>query len=180
MLSFRGLEKLLSYRKWGMVLCFCLLCPLISLGQNFGKQYIQQHRDLALALSDSFGIPAALILAVAMVESGAGNSRNARILNNHFGMKAGSKLRMVKGIKTRYRYYENDSASYADFCLYLCKRKFYPKLKGQMNPNLWINAMAKSGYSSAPKEWKKRIRSQIKKHKLTELQINHAGTKPQP
>jgi uncharacterized FlgJ-related protein len=156
----------------------CILA-LNGYSQNSNRHYIQQHQELALNLSDSFGIPVALILAVAIVESGAGNSRNARILHNHFGMKAGNKYRVVRGIKTKYRCYDSDSASYLDFCTYLSKRKFYPKLKGNSNVNAWLNAMTKSGYSASPTEWKRRIRLHIKKYKLQELQPVNVGAKPQ-
>lgn len=137
--------------------------------QNTVQNYIIKYSKLCLVLGDSFGVPPSLILAVAITESGAGTSRNARVLNNHFGLKAGKQLRTIKGIKTRFRDYETDTTSFYEFCLYLTRRKFYPKLKGNFDYNAWLNAMAKSGYSSSPTAWKAKIKTQIAKYKLTEL-----------
>lgn len=136
--------------------------------QTTAEAYINQYRPLAQQLSDSFGIPAALILAVATVESGAGTSRNCRVLHNHFGIKAGKHLRTINGYRTRYRYYETDSLSFVDFCQYLSRRKFYVLLKGNFNYNAWLNAMAKSGYSGSPAKWKQKIRHTIQRYHLNE------------
>jgi flagellum-specific peptidoglycan hydrolase FlgJ len=117
------------------------------------------------------------MLGLAMVESGAGTSKNAIILHNHFGLKAGNKLRSVKGIQTRFRDYESDSASFVDFCTYLSKRKFYTTLKGNFDYNAWLYAMAKSGYSASPQAWIAKIKTQIKKYNLTELNTRNAATR---
>lgn len=136
--------------------------------QSVTETYIEKYRPLAQQLSDSFGIPATLILAVAIVESGAGTSRNCRVLRNHFGIKAGKQLRTINGYRTRYRYYETDSLSFVDFCNYLQRRKFYVLLKGNFNYNAWLNAMAKSGYSGSPAKWKQKIRNTIQRYHLNE------------
>jgi flagellum-specific peptidoglycan hydrolase FlgJ len=144
--------------------------------QNTVQNYIAKYSSLCVALGDSFGVPPSLILAIAITESGAGTSRNAQILNNHFGLKAGKQLRTIKGIKTRFRDYETDTASFIDFCLYLTRRKFYPTLKGNFDYNAWLNAMAKSGYSGSPTAWKAKIKTHITKNKLTELNALNGPT----
>ncbi len=147
--------------------------------QNVVVNYIQKYQHIAKPISDSFGVPIDLILAIAIVESAAGTSRNSIVLNNHFGLKAGNKLRTVKGIKTRFRDYENDSLSYIDFCTYLSKRKFYAPLKGNFDYNAWLNAMIKSGYSAKPIPWKTKVTSHIKKYNLTALNgINATPKQP--
>ncbi len=145
--------------------------------QYIVSNYIARYGTLCIQLSDSFGIPADLMLGLAIVESGAGTSKNAKILHNHFGLKAGNKLRSVKGIQTRFRNYDSDSASFVDFCVYLSKRKFYPTLKGNFDYNAWLNAMTKSGYSGSPQAWKAKIKTQIKKYNLTELNTRNAATR---
>ena len=60
---------------------------------------------------------------------------------------------------------------------YLKRRKFYTTLKGNFNYNAWLNQMAKSGYSGSPQEWKIKIKSQILKHNLTELNTRNAASK---
>ncbi len=152
---------------------------LLFAQQNTVQNYMTKYSSLCVALGDSFSIPPSIILAVAITESGAGTSRNTRVLNNHFGLKAGKQLRSIKGIKTRFRDYETDTASFYDFCLYLTRRKFYPTLKGNFDYNAWLNAMAKSGYSGSPTAWKAKIKTNITKYKLTELNALN-GSNQQP
>ncbi len=159
------------------ILLLLLLTASVIRAQQVTDDYIIKYSNLCMHLSDSFGIPAELILGVALVESAAGTSRNAKVLNNHFGIKSGNKLRNIKGIQTRFRNYESDSASFIDFCFYLKRRRFYTTLKGNFNYNAWINEMAKSGYSGSPQEWKVKIKTQILKHNLTELNTRNAASK---
>ena len=159
------------------IILLLLLTTTVVRAQQVTDDYIIKYSDLCMHLSDSFGIPADLILGVAIVESGAGTSRNAKVLNNHFGIKSGNKLRKINGIQTRFRNYESDSASFYDFCFYLKRRRFYTTLKGNFNYNAWLNQMAKSGYSGSPQEWKIKIKSQILKHNLTELNTRNAVSK---
>lgn len=128
--------------------------------------YITKYRPIADSLSQAYGIPSSIILAVAIVESGAGTSRNSRLLNNHFGIVGKNNLLKTKGIKTRYKQYSSVTGSYVDFCKLLSRRKYYTRLKGNNNYKLWIDAISKAGYSEAPVEWRKRITSTIVKYKL--------------
>lgn len=159
------------------ILLLLLLTASVIRAQQVTDDYIIKYSDLCMHLSDSFGIPAELILGVALVESAAGTSRNAKVLNNHFGIKSGNKLRNIKGIQTRFRNYESDSASFIDFCFYLKRRRFYTTLKGNFNYNAWLNEMAKSGYSGSPQAWKVKIKTKILKHNLTELNTRNAASK---
>src|SRR5690606_32143542 len=49
--------------------------------------YIQQYRELAMAEQLRSGIPASITLAQGIHETAAGESRLARMANNHFGIK---------------------------------------------------------------------------------------------
>ncbi|UEG51271.1 glucosaminidase domain-containing protein [Ferruginibacter lapsinanis] len=129
-------------------------------------KYIKQYRSVADSLGKVYGIPAAVILGVAIIESSAGTSKNCRLLNNHFGIVGKNHMLKSKGIRTRYKYYPSGTASYIGFCELLSKRKFYPKLKKNLNYNLWVDAISKSGYSEVPSVWKQRVLSTIKKHRL--------------
>ncbi|MET0636279.1 MAG: glucosaminidase domain-containing protein [Chitinophagaceae bacterium] len=122
---------------------------------------------MADSLSSIYGIPTSIILGVAILESGSGTSRNARMLNNHFGIVGKNNLLKTKRVKSRYKQYPNVSASFADFCRLLSRRKYYARLKGTTDPKPWIDAIAAAGYSEAPVEWKKRITATIKKNKLS-------------
>ena len=49
--------------------------------------YIDRYAVIAIANQKEFGIPASIILAQGLLESGAGQSQLAREANNHFGIK---------------------------------------------------------------------------------------------
>ncbi len=147
----------------GLLLFACLLA-LSPLQAQSG--YIKKYRPLADSLSEKYGIPSSVILGVAIVESGAGNTRTARLLNNHFGIVGVNKLQKTHGVKTRYKQYASVADSYVAFCQLISRRKFYPRLKGQKDYTLWINAISKTGYSERAEEWRKKITSAIQKNKL--------------
>lgn len=142
------------------------LTVLVVLTTRAQTRYIDTYRPLADSLSVVYGIPAAVMLGVAIIESGSGTSRNAKLLNNHFGIVGKNNLLKTKGIRSRYKQYPSVRASYIGFCQLLTRKKFYPKLKGNNDYKLWLEAMSKAGYSEAPIEWKTRISAAIRKHKL--------------
>ena len=144
---------------------FLVMISLLGSTLVFGQsKYVKQYRALADSMQEEYKIPAAVILGVAILESGSGTSKNARLLNNHFGIVGKNKL---KNVKTRYKQYESVYDSYKDFCKLLKKKKYYDKLKGNMNYTLWVDAISKAGYSEVPTIWKQRVISTIKKNKLS-------------
>lgn len=141
----------------------CLFAFLYGSGQ---KNYIKLYRPLADSLAKVYGIPAAVILGVAIIESSSGTSRNCRLLNNHFGIVGRNNVHKTHKVKTRYKQYPNAAASYNDFCRVLSRKKFYPKLKGNLNVELWLTSISKSGYSEVPSVWKQRVSQAIKSNRL--------------
>lgn len=137
------------------------------------SKYVQKYSGLSDSLQAVYGIPSAVILGVAIIESASGTSRNCRLLHNHFGIVGKNNLKKTKGIKSRYKQYPNDTSSYVDFCRLMSKRRFYPRLKGNMNYKLWIDAMSKANYSEVPAIWKERILSAIRKNKLSAPSKTH-------
>lgn len=131
------------------------------------KKYIQKYSELADSLSEAYGIPSAVILGIAIVESSFGTSRNCKLLNNHFGIVGRNNLMRTRGIKTRYKQYPNSKSSYIDFCRLMTTKRFYPKLKGNMDYKLWIESISKAKYSEVPLVWKYRVLSIIRKYKLS-------------
>jgi uncharacterized FlgJ-related protein len=121
------------------------------------RVYIANHKLIATILSQSYGIPASLILAVATVESSGGNGPAAKVLNNHFGIVGKNEIVNRFGHKSRYKQYHNEIASYIDFCKMLSRKRFYHKLKNNSNPMLWVKAMSNSHYSEAPEEWEQKV-----------------------
>ena len=90
----------------------------------------------------------------------------AKVLNNHFGIVGKNQYVNHNGNKSRYKQYDNEYASYIDFCDMISRKKFYKKLKNNENPKLWIKAMSSSGYSESPQEWEDKIMSVMLTNKL--------------
>lgn len=132
-------------------------------------KFVKRFRPLADSLSTEYGIPASVILGISILESSSGTSRNCKLLNNYFGIVGKNKLLKRKGIKTRYKQYDNATASFIDFCHIIKKKKFYKILKGNMNYKLWVDAISKKGYSEIPDIWKERVLTTIRKNKLSTI-----------
>lgn len=147
---------------------FLLVILLIIAHSAFTQsKYVKKYRPIADSLSSEYGVPVSIILGVAILESGSCTSRNCTLLNNHFGIEGKNELLKTKGIKTRYKQYPNALASYVDFCKLMKKKKFYKKLKGNMDYKIWVDAISKVGYSEVPDYWKKKVLETIKKNKLS-------------
>jgi len=145
------------------MLFFCQLLLLPCMGQG---SYVKKYAPLADSLAKAYEIPVKVILTVAVIESGSGTSRNARLLNNHFGMKGKNQLLKTHGIRSAYKQYPSVYDSYVDFVRLLSERKYYARLKGNPSCETWFDAMSKSGYSHKPAEWKKLMMNGMKKIKL--------------
>jgi flagellum-specific peptidoglycan hydrolase FlgJ len=130
------------------------------------KKYITNHKIIATVLGEHYGIPASVILAVAAVESASGSGAVAKVLNNHFGIVGHNNIVNHRGNKSRYKQYDNVYASYIDFCNLMTRKKFYSKLKNNDNPQLWVKAISRTGYSEQPEEWEKRIMSVLASNRL--------------
>lgn len=159
------IKSLLENRRTGLLVLFLMFAFQTVSAQS---KYIKQYKPIADSLSDVYGVPTSVMLGVAIIESGAGKSRNCKLLNNHFGVKGKNNLLKTKGIKTSYKQYPNGRASYIAFCQLMTRKKFYPKLKGKKDHKLWLDAISKAGYSTVPDEWKRNITAAIRKHKLAE------------
>ena len=149
----------------GLILLIALLSFQNGLGQS---RYVKQYKPIADSLSKVYGIPTSVMLGVAIIESGAGKSRNCKLLNNHFGIKGKNDLLRTHGIKSSYKQYKDGRSCYVAFCKLISRKKFYPKLKGSTDHIAWLEAISKAGYSTVPEEWKRNITAAIRKHKLAE------------
>lgn len=130
------------------------------------RNFEEKYGPLADSLGAVYGIPSSLILGVAIIESGSGKSRNARLLNNFFGIKGKNNLLKTKGIRSSYKQYPNDTASFVSFCGLVSRKKFYARLKGNPDYRLWTDALSHAGYSEIPETWEKLINSTIRNHQL--------------
>jgi Bax protein len=143
--------------KKGMLIIVLLAMFTTANAQN--KTYISNHKWIAALLSERYGIPAPVILAVAAVESSGGKGPAAKVLNNHFGIEGKNKFVNRYGHSSRYKQYDNEIASYIDFCQLISRKRFYNKLKGSDNCSAWVKAMSHAGYSEVPAEWEQKVMS---------------------
>ena len=122
------------------------------------NEYIHRFAPVAQAEMKKSGIPASIILAQALLESDAGQSKLSKNTNNHFGMKCFSK-NCKKGHcanftddshKDFFVTYSNAWASYRDHSNFLKSGKRYKKLfTYEANDyKKWARGLAKAGYAT--------------------------------
>ena len=163
------------------VITLCLTSLLIAVStaqavaqRNTPQAYIEQHKAAAIAYMEKYGCPASIILAVAMHESAHGNSKIARHLNNHFGIKGSN---TSTEIRSAYKGYESVEASYEDFVGLLRRRKPTRKLFDLYEPHeyqKWVQGIARSGYAQSP-TWATKVIGMIRRYRLHELDKKPEG-----
>ncbi|PTQ99646.1 flagellum-specific peptidoglycan hydrolase FlgJ [Mucilaginibacter yixingensis] len=138
--------------------------------KNTSQSYIEQFKENAIALMHQSGIPASIILGVAMHESGCGNSNIARKLNNQFGMKGNTTnvyYKNKKKVRTEYKKYDSIMESFEDFARVLTERKKFSRLS-ELDPldyTAWVKGIQRSGYAGSRK-WGAQVLAIIEKYKL--------------
>ncbi|MGZ3863417.1 MAG: glycoside hydrolase family 73 protein [Bacteroidia bacterium] len=138
--------------------------------------YIAQYRELALKEMKCYNIPASIILAQAMVESGNGSSNLATNANNHFGIKChkewhGPTFIMDDDEKDEcFRKYESVVDSYSDHSQFLCSRKWYAFLFHLPKTDYvaWARGLKRAGYATHP-AYAEMLIEIIEKNRLYEL-----------
>jgi Bax protein len=130
--------------------------------KSFSQDYFQKYQPIADSLEKIYGIPSSIMLAVAYIESGGGKSLVAKQSHNHFGIKGKNDR-----VKSSYKYFENDTASYVGFCDVISRKKFYSNLKGTEDVNKWVYAISNSGYATNSTTWSKKIIYVIKSKNLS-------------
>ena len=137
------------------------------------KWYIRTYSKIAVDQMKKNKIPASIILAQGLVESGAGGSNLALKSNNHFGIKCHQEWRGKKVYHDDdekdecFRKYKNPVESYKDHSEFLTTRGRYSFLFRLPNKDYvkWANGLKKAGYATDPRYPEKLI-SVIEKYKL--------------
>lgn len=162
-------------KKYTLTLLF-IICTLSLTGQNASyTAYVKQYRDIAIRQMNKEGIPASIIMAQALLESGAGTSYLAREANNHFGIKCNSQWRgeSIKKDDDRknecFRKYDQVEDSYSDHSAFL-KRERYASLYELpiTDYKSWAHGLKAAGYATDPAYGDKLIRI-IETYHLYEL-----------
>jgi len=145
----------------------CFLFPSFCLqAQSTVEMYISKFDSLAIEVFDLYGIPASIVLGVALHESGAATSKLCRVNHNHFGIKGYVRSSKSKsGYVYTYRNFESDEAAYQYFGEMVSKKKYYPGLKGNIDYLKWLKAMKAAHYAMSP-HWISRVDQIIKRYNL--------------
>jgi len=147
-----------------LAICLLLLSVITAKAQDT-EEYIAEHVDVAQELMRDHKIPASIILAVAIHESAAGNSRIAQHLNNHFGVKGPNNN---VEIRSAYRDYESDEESYNHFVELMETRAPFNGLFGkydQYDYKGWARGIQKSGYARS-RTWASQVIAMVDKYDL--------------
>ena len=129
-----------------------------------------------------YGIPASITLAQGILESGSGNSKLARIANNHFGIKChkdwhGKTFYMDDDEEHEcFRKYNKAEDSYRDHSLFLTQRGRYSFLFDYdiKDYKKWAHGLKKAGYATNPKYPQLLIRI-IENYELAQYDSGKAG-----
>lgn len=144
---------------------FINLSFVVFANQISRNEYIEQWKPIAQSNMKEYGIPASIILAQGILESGYGNSDLARHANNHFGIKCHSTWTGAKHFKDDdkkdecFRSYDSAMDSYRDHALFLKNGKRYASLFAldQSDYKAWAHGLKNAGYATNPKYAQKLI-----------------------
>lgn len=144
--------------------------------------YILQYNGVAMNNMKKYGIPASIILAQGILESGAGKGDLALTANNHFGIKCHNDWMGDKVYKDDdsaqecFRKYNQASESYQDHAMVLTSKKRYSNLftlsKGDYKA--WAKGLREAGYATDPKYPEKLI-AYIELYNLNQYDIKVLG-----
>ena len=138
-----------------------LIISLVSFSQNRNQaylSYIDQYYKLAVKQQKEHNIPASIVLAQGLLESGAGLSDFAKQSNNHFGIKCnndwtGATIHHDDDSKGEcFRKYDRVLDSYEDHALFLKNRQRYAFLFYLSSSDYegWAHGLKKAGYATDP------------------------------
>ena len=156
------------------------------------KLYVASFHEIAKNNMKMHGIPASIILAQGILESGAGKGKLAQSANNHFGIKChtgwtGDSVKHDDDAEQEcFRKYTQPSESYKDHSLFLTSRSRYATLfkldKGDYQS--WARGLKAAGYATDVKYPDKLIglieRFELYKYDNEVLNRNYIPVKKDP
>jgi hypothetical protein len=146
-------------RKWIWIIAG-LLIQEVAMAQRSAEisreEYVSTYASLAMREMSRVGIPASITLAQGCLESNNGNSRLARVANNHFGIKChewdGKKIYHDDDRRNEcFRVYASAYESYLDHSMFLSTRNRYAFLFELNTDDYkgWARGLKKAGYATA-------------------------------
>ena len=138
------------------MLTFAMLVQAQTKSSSY-LSYIEKYHSIAVRQQAEHGIPASIVLAQGLLESGAGNSELALSSNNHFGIKCtdwkGERVYHNDDFDGEcFRKYDNVLESYEDHALFLKNRSRYASLftLNKTDYKGWAYGLRKAGYATDP------------------------------
>ncbi|MCG9791279.1 glucosaminidase domain-containing protein [Flavobacterium algicola] len=118
--------------------------------------YVDQYKGVAMSNMKKYGIPASIILAQGILESGAGRSELAADANNHFGIKChnnwlGETIYHDDDKRQEcFRKYRNPADSYEDHAVFLTSGSRYASLFNLKKDDYegWAKGLRAAGYAT--------------------------------
>ena len=160
-----------------LLIATLLVSSLAVSAQNTSQSYIEKFKDNAIRIMHETGVPASIVLAVAMHESGNGNSPIAKHLNNQFGVKGGGGnvyYKNHKKVRTAYKKYDSVMDSFQDFARIMTERKQFSHLTETLTHydyTGWAKGIQRSGYCSSH-TWAAQVMTIIRKYQLNTFDEN--------
>jgi hypothetical protein len=146
-------------RKWIWIIAGLLIHEVgtAQRSSEFSREdYVSTYASLAMREMFRVGIPASITLAQGCLESNNGNSRLARVANNHFGIKChewdGKKIYHDDDHRNEcFRVYASAYESYLDHSQFLSTRNRYSFLFELQTDDYkgWARGLKKAGYATA-------------------------------
>lgn len=147
------------------------------------SNYVYQYKNIAMSNMKDYGIPASIILAQGILESGAGKGDLSQRANNHFGIKChsdwtGESVRHDDDSSQEcFRKYDSASESFRDHALFLTSRGRYSSLFDLKKDDYqaWAKGLRKAGYATDPRYPEKLI-SYIERYNLGQYDAQVLGS----
>ena len=147
--------------KFIYTILIAITISLSGIAQTIGIEtatYINQFKNIAMQEQIRTGVPAAIKLGQAILESQTGKSRLATEANNHFGIKCKTEWRGPKIYHNDdangecFRVYDNAEASYIDHSNFLKTRTHYSFLfkLDVRDFTSWAFGLKQAGYATNP------------------------------
>lgn len=146
------------------------------------NNYVLQFKDIAMGNMQKYGIPASIILAQGILESGAGKGDLALEANNHFGIKChkdwlGESVRHDDdSAQECFRKYTEASESYRDHALFLVGKNRYATLFTYEKDDYkaWAKGLRAAGYATDP-NYPDKLISYIERYNLHQYDCQVTG-----
>jgi LysM repeat protein len=151
------------------------------------ESYIQEYKELAIAEMRRTGVPAAIKLAQAILESQSGKSTLALKANNHFGIKCKTEWTGGRTYKDDdekgecFRVYASAEQSFRDHSDFLKNRPYYASLftLDPTDMEAWAYGLKKAGYATN-KTYPQSLLKVIKDYQLEKYNSDALGKNYSP